>query len=136
MKQYISIGLFVVCLCFMTSCEVFQSTEVDRVLSFWTDTILDDSTDYVLHINDIPSGTIRQELYDPICLSQHLIDIPLMHADDMMLTVKTNNGDVYNLGIINLFDPASGIRIIPTQANAIFVQHDVDQACTRVRLRW
>lgn len=136
MKQYISICLFAACICFMTSCEVFQPTDVERVLSFWTDTILDDSTEYVLYINDIPSGTVREELLDPICHSEHLVDIPLVHADDMMLTVKTNAGDVYNLGIINLFDPASGIRIIPTQANAIFVQHDEDDACTRVRLRW
>ncbi len=131
MKYTILYALFV-----LTCINCTTIVENEATVSFWTDMDLDSNVEYILFINDNPSGKFIYSQNDAVCGDIQLIDIPITNEEDMILKLKTNLGEIINIGMINVYGISNGITVKSNYNNALFVQHDIDEYCTRVRVRW
>lgn len=131
--KLLSFCCFIFCLIFQSCLPIYDNSVV---ISFWTDSEIDSDTEYALYINDEPVGLIKNKHEDAICNMIDLINVEINDNQDMNLQIKDSNGNVVDIGIINLFSPSTGIKIKPNGENSIFVAHQIDDPCTLVRLRW
>lgn len=110
--------------------------EQEDTISFWTDMDLDSNKEYVLLINDVLVGKFERSIDEVSCGDAWLIDIPLENEDDMNLSLKVDTEEITEIGMINLYGVSNGIKVKSNYEGALFVQHDIDESCTRVRVRW
>ena len=116
----------------ITGC--FTSSDEGKVLSFWTDHGIDE--EYNLYINDNYAGQLSDNLLDPICGEIGLLDFKMYESEDLFLSVQDSHGELFEIGMINLYSVSTGIKIKPADNGMISVQRDLDDACTLVYLNW
>ena len=131
--RFLSLGFFMFFLLFQ-SCLPIEDNSV--IISFYTDSDIDSDIEHALYINDEPVGLIRSRLDDAVCNTTGLISVENTDSQDMIIQIKSSNGSIVDIGLINISAPSTGIIIKPNAQNAIFVFHDIDDPCTIVRLRW
>lgn len=132
MKFYPLIFLFV----FVLFQGCLHLEEPLRIASFWTDIELAEDTEYVLFINDVPSGIFRNSFDEVTCGESGMIHVEIIDDVDMNLEVRTDKGDMIDIGMINLFSTGTGIQVKSSFQEALLVKHELDENCTRVRVRW
>ncbi len=107
-----------------------------EVISFWTDSDLEADINYTLYINEIEAGVISKSYESTVCGMEGLINVNILDEKDMNLEIRNSNGQIVNIGIINLSSPSTGIMVKPNIEDTIYVSHDIDDPCTLVRIRW
>ena len=107
-----------------------------EIVSFWTDSVLDSDTEYTLYINENEVGEISQSYESTVCGMEGLVNVNILDEKDMNLELRSSNGEIVEIGTINLSSPSTGIMVKPNVEDTIYVSHDIDDPCTLVRLRW
>ena len=129
--------LFILCffnLLFGSGCELLE--EEPRHISFFTDIQIDSASTFSLFINDEYVDDIYQLSSETLCGDSLLVQIPIENKDDMHIAIEALDGNMIDLGFVNLYSAGQGLKIKPSTDSALFVTHDLDSACTLIRLRW
>jgi len=92
--------------------------------------------DFCSILYQIADGKFERSIDEVSCGDAWLIDIPLENEDDMNLSLKVDTEEITEIGMINLYGVSNGIKVKSNYEGALFVQHDIDESCTRVRVRW
>lgn len=131
--KILSFCVFIILLSFQSCLPTDDRSEI---VSFWTDSVLDSDTEYTLYINENEVGEISQSYESTVCGMEGLVNVNILDEKDMNLELRSSNGEIVEIGTINLSSPSTGIMVKPNVEDTIYVSHDIDDPCTLVRLRW
>lgn len=118
----------------LTGCLSDQEKVV--TLSFWTDRSLKEEAHTMIYANEMFVGRLTDSLHNPICGTSQLIDFNIYDAQDLHLTVRSKNGSVKDIGVINLYGVSTGIKIRPSTEGELYINQSLDDICTLVYLNW
>ena len=110
--------------------------EETLTLSFWTDKEYANDGFDMIYANEIYVGELNKNLDSPICNDPDLVNFIINKSEDLQLTVQNEIGESIEIGIINLFSIARGIKIKPAENGEIYVDQSLDNVCTLVYLNW
>lgn len=119
---------------FLTGCIPTGGASV--TLSFWTDRAIAGADIHMLYANEKYIGDLPGMLESPICNDTSLINLDIIEAEDLHLTIRNKEGHSIDIGIVNLFSISTGIKIKPAATGKIFVDQSLDDQCTLVYLNW
>ena len=108
-----------------------------RLISFYTDIERgDEDSSVLLLVNDEPVGLLDNVLLGATCGDSLLLNYSVYNEESISIAVAQDSAHTIDLGEINLFSVSQGISIRSDYDGAIYVKQDIDDSCTRVRLRW
>ena len=110
--------------------------EESMTLSFWTDREIMEDGYKMVFINDIYLGDFAEDIDSPVCDDVGLLNYKMTKSEDLHISVYNSDGEVVELGFVNLFSVSTGIKIKPTENSEIFVDRSLDDECTLVYLNW
>ena len=133
MKIIKNIWVGMICV-LLSGCYALE--EENKTLSFWTDKEMGVNDFHMLYANDKYLGDLMTAPNDPICSDSILINHNIIQSEDLILTVRNSSGESTEIGMINLFSVAQGIKIKPSEKGEINVFQSYDEVCTLIFLNW
>ncbi|MEM9547311.1 MAG: hypothetical protein AAGA77_15135 [Bacteroidota bacterium] len=133
MKSLLNLFFVILFICLM---GCFPTEEEVVILSFWTDKPTEIDCLKKVFVNEEYIGELSQDLVDPNCTEPELLNYTMTKAEDLHISVRNDDGESIDIGIVNLYSVSTGIKIKPTKNSEIFVDHELDTECTLVYLSW
>jgi len=105
-------------------------------LSFWTDRVMVEDGYKMVFVNDNYIGDLNEGVRSPVCSEEGLLNYQMEHSEDLHLSIRNDDGEAIDVGVVNLYSVSTGIKIKPSKNSKIFVDHALDSNCTLVYLNW